>query len=178
MEELKTLVAMPFDIDAFRASAAEQPKKPKGPKCRIPEHVRWKRQCGTCFEINRAEHRKTARRFLYRCIHNARSKRRLDKATCTLTLDILIDIVIEQRGLCAISKVPLVFLLDASNWRASLERINPSLPYTRDNVCFIAWEFQSMCNRGRGAGAGESSQWTREKFLELSASWNQSNVSV
>lgn len=85
-----------------------------------------------------------------------------------ITFEEMIDIIREQRGLCAVSTIPMEMNGQAMSWRISPEQIVPSKGYTKDNLCFIALEFNVSCNRlsEESKEGGEQSQWTREKFLE------------
>jgi hypothetical protein len=65
--------------------------------------------------------------------------------------------LIQQRGRCAISNVPLVFEQNA-DWRCSLERINNKEGYTPENTVLVCLEFNS------------STQWNIHKFLTFQAS--------
>jgi hypothetical protein len=70
----------------------------------------------------------------------------------TVTLDILLDMVIKQKGRCAYSRAPLVFQSGSQyEWRCSLERRDPSKGYDPDNVLLIAYEFNT------------SRQWNTDK---------------
>jgi hypothetical protein len=59
-----------------------------------------------------------------------------------LDLPFLIDIYNKQFGVCAYSGIPMHFgVCHKNNWVASLERLDVSKGYTRDNVCLICVEF-------------------------------------
>ena len=99
-----------------------------------------------------------------------RNKRR--GLTFTITFSEFLAIVRTQQGRCAVSFVLMEMGVDAVDWQMSLERRNPSLGYTKENLCLVALEFNTMCNRlsGGDAEAGATSQWTRAKCI----SWMES----
>jgi hypothetical protein len=63
----------------------------------------------------------------------------------------LINLYNEQDGRCKISGVKMVFNA-TSDWMASVERIDDSVTYRRDNVTLIVTELNS------------AQKWTAEKF--------------
>lgn len=64
-----------------------------------------------------------------RCIHD-------------IDLDFLIHLYKEQKGLCAYSGIPLKFgSYFNTNWTTSLERIDVTKGYSKENVCLICLEF-------------------------------------
>ena len=67
----------------------------------------------------------------------------------------LLDLVLEQGGLCAYSGVPMELLKPNSHWRASIERIDNGQGYVKGNCCLIAAEFNS------------STQWSKQKVKEV-----------
>jgi hypothetical protein len=84
---------------------------------------------------------------------------------CTLSFDDLVDILIDQKGLCYYSGHPMN--MEKGDYKISLERIDPLEDYEADNVCFICSEFQS-CDRTRlnesDNEAAGSCGWTKEKY--------------
>ena len=77
----------------------------------------------------------------------------------------LLDLVLEQGGLCAYSGIPMELLKPNSHWRASIERIDNNQGYLKGNCCLIAAEFNSairnVCHEA-GASSG-SAQWSKKK---------------
>lgn len=59
-----------------------------------------------------------------------------------------------QDGKCYYSDITLS-LKQFSNWQCSLERLNPELGYTKENIVLIACEFQG------------ASQWSSCKYIEF-----------
>lgn len=82
------------------------------------------------------------------------------KAEWDLTLDFLSDLLLQQKGRCAYSNIPLKF--GNGDWHISLERINSGKGYVQDNVCFICWEFNIMtpCESTSSNDIG----WSASKF--------------
>ena len=78
------------------------------------------------------------------------------RKACTFDVDLqlLNDLLTSQRGKCYYSKIPLS-LRSYSDWQCSLERLNPGLGYSRDNVALIALEFNTAV------------QWTLTKIAEV-----------
>jgi len=83
-----------------------------------------------------------------------------------IKLEDLIDIYKRQNGLCAYSGLPLMFGNSKEiNWKISLERKDVLLGYTKDNVCFICYEFNTgdktvLYNDDSKGSCG----WSAEKF--------------
>jgi len=102
----------------------------------------------------------------------AKSDRFQRDKTHTLTFDMLVDIFNKQKGLCAISGIPMQFGSHREkNWIVSLDRINPHLGYTKSNVHLICFEFNSCDKTVLKYKKGEeikkddgSAGWTKEKF--------------
>jgi hypothetical protein len=82
----------------------------------------------------------------------------------TLTFEELLNIYLQQFGRCAYSNRPLTLHGD---YMMSLERINTSVGYTKDNCCLICVEFNtadwsiSKCSEDNRSG---SSGWNKEKI--------------
>jgi hypothetical protein len=82
------------------------------------------------------------------------SKRKRDGTqvgVSSITEQNLFDKIIEQKGRCAISGIPLVFSSKV-DWRCSLERIDNDKGYTVENTALVCYELNGPC------------QWTRAKF--------------
>eukprot|EP01084_Bolivina_argentea_P216758 368172_1 len=72
----------------------------------------------------------------------------------------------KQNGVGFYSHVPLTFR-PLSDWQASLERLNPDLDYTYDNVVLEALEFNSPC------------QWSQSKVMQIpSLIYASSNITI
>lgn len=83
-----------------------------------------------------------------------------------LDMEFLIDMFMKQKGLCAYSGLPLKFgnsYMD--KWIISLERIDVTKGYTKDNVCFICVEFNTTDHTVDMIVKPETSTgWSKEKF--------------
>ena len=67
----------------------------------------------------------------------------------------LLDLVLEQGGLCAYSSIPMELLKPNSHWRMSVERKDNRQGYVQGNCCLIAAEFNSRA------------QWSKQKVKEV-----------
>ena len=84
-----------------------------------------------------------------------------------IDFDYMVEVFREQRGLCAYSGIPLAFgSYKVKDWIASIERLDNSKGYTKDNVCLIALEFNTSSHacmsdpeNVKGSGA-----WSLAKF--------------
>ena len=102
----------------------------------------------------------------------ARSARRRDKKKgrqSSIDADHLLDLVLEQEGLCAYSGIPMELLKPNSHWRVSIERIDTQHGYLQGNCCLIAAEFNSaVYNRCHEAGTScGSAQWSKQKVQQV-----------
>lgn len=64
----------------------------------------------------------------------------------TITLNDLYDIWNEQCGKCAISDIPMTYILGNGNimTNISVDQINPKAGYTKDNVQLVCWAVNRM----------------------------------
>lgn len=131
-------------------------------------------QCRKCKNMDNKLYKSTLRGFIIKSLGTAKrcaehkSVKRNDKSNeFNLTFDSICDKIIEQKGKCYYSDIPLVFEQN-SDWMCSFERFDSSCGYTVDNVVLICIEFNSIdriptsVNEGTG-----SSQWTKEKVKYL-----------
>jgi hypothetical protein len=163
IDHMTDLVNMPIDpqhttLTYWQAYFAKAAHKKPAPPCRDATHVRTKRgtRCLTCSNTYLAAFRRTPYGFLQQLVANTRgnSKANGHAAISTLTMSPVIEVIACQHGRCQISRgvdgvrpgIPLVFCPD-SDWQASIERLNPKLPYTVDNCVVTCVEFNSGCNR-------------------------------
>jgi hypothetical protein len=128
------------------------------------------RICRPCDSHAGSERARTVLGFVQRLLAGARSRTQLRnkirKASeiVDLTVKQVLDMIWEQGCRCYISGL-LMILHPASNWQASLERLDTSKGYTKDNVKIICLEFNSsvrICTREE-APAG-TTQMTPAKF--------------
>merc|ERR550534_2877426 len=88
------------------------------------------------------------------------SNGRADAGTYDLSLEDVLDLYQEQRGLCYYSGVKMTFR-PLSDWMASLERLDNTKGYVRGNVVWICCEFQTSESTHRADGPVKgSSQWS------------------
>jgi hypothetical protein len=75
-------------------------------------------------------------------LRSSKSTNNTERSTYDIDYKVLVELYKQQKGLCAYSGLPLQFgsYLD-KNWVASLERIDVTKGYTKDNVCLICLEF-------------------------------------
>lgn len=110
------------------------------------------------------------------CARRRRLRGRRLAGTCDVLLDDLVDMVIEQKSLCAISGIPMSFD-QSSAWSMSLERFDNAAGYVQGNCGLICACFQSTdlsCLAAEPARIQGSPQWTSAKFDQL-CGWLESN---
>jgi hypothetical protein len=85
-----------------------------------------------------------------------------------ITLEDLFAIFDKQGGLCEYSGIPMIFgsYLE-KHWTTSPERIDVKKGYTKDNLCFICYEFNTA-DRSRCA--------TNQEEVTGSAGWNANKI--
>lgn len=84
-----------------------------------------------------------------------------------ISIEFLIELYNNQKGLCAYSGLPLRFgsYLD-TNWTTSIERKDVLKGYTKDNVCLVCIEFNVIDNTVKQTTTKSgTSGWSPEKFL-------------
>jgi hypothetical protein len=74
----------------------------------------------------------------------------------TMTIEYILDLLVEQKGCCAISKVPLVFK-SKSDFAMSIDRLDNKKPHDIGNVRLVCKEFNHWGDL----------HWTPELFEEL-----------
>eukprot|EP01084_Bolivina_argentea_P216760 368174_1 len=139
-----------------------------------PSNIRGIESCCKYCRIKRQYERKcTPNGFLRKLIHSARGnqktryrKQNLQAPDFVLNISLLQDIYTKQNGFGFYSHVPLT-LRPLSDWQASLERLNPDLDYTYDNVVLEALEFNCRC------------QWSEKKVIQIpSLIYASSNITI
>jgi len=117
------------------------------------------------------------RQFATHLLNNARNhslriakntKRSKENSNFTLIVDDIFQKIIDQKGRCAYSSIPLTYKYNAA-YRMSLERINNKLGYTNENTVLICIEFNSTDMSSISDNAIGSSQWSKAKFEYLLA---------
>ena len=115
------------------------------------------------------QYRSTLRGWSRTVAQRARARDRKKGWQCDVNADHLLDLVLEQGGLCAYSGVPMELLKPHSHWRASIERIDIRQGYIKGNCCLIAAEFNSAVHKTcdeEGSSCG-SAQWSTKKVQEV-----------
>ena len=127
--------------------------------------------CCNCKKIKLRDYHQTMRGFLMKICQHAEKhalkisknkKRSAENSEFNLTLDNILQKIIDQKGRCAYSNIPLTFTLD-SPWRLSIERTNNKKGYTIDNIVLICIEFNTGDNSWKSDDATGSCQWSKEK---------------
>ena len=108
-----------------------------------------------------APYRATLRRSVRTLAANARLRDKQRGRQSEVDDGLLLDLIMDQGGLCAYSGVPMELTRPHSHWRMSIERKDTSQGYVRGNYCLIAAEFNSSV-QGVDTGLG-SSQWSKQK---------------
>ena len=130
--------------------------------------------CKRCSNERRRLHHRTLRGSLLHLLRGARPRAKGKPWNVTLTFEDLLEMVEQQNGRCAYSGVPMEMLLPNSHWRMSLERLNNSEGYSRENCVLIACEFNTGdCSQHRGVdaktveGSGQWSLWKVRAVFQL-----------
>ena len=76
---------------------------------------------------------------------------RTDAGKCSITIEHLLKLHEEQKGLCYYSKIPYVLTMGV-DFQCSLERLDPSKGYVPDNITLVILELNGV------------NQWSVEKF--------------
>ncbi|CAE7351518.1 y01B [Symbiodinium natans] len=112
--------------------------------------------------------RSTLRGCVRKLTSTARHRDMLKARQSTIDHNYLLDLIVQQRGLCAYSGVPMEMFRPNSHWRISLERIDTSVGYVKGNCCLIAQEFNSTVTKGTQLDLSKgSAQWSRHKVEAL-----------
>jgi hypothetical protein len=174
----------------------ENPKKERGPQRNIekfeidgikhficnfcsvikPMSEHTQHGCKTCKAEKEKYRKETPRATIQSIISHAKShskdreNRNVDKRdnSVDIDFDFLVELFNKQKGLCAYSGIPLQFgSYHENNWTVSLERIDVSKGYVKDNVCLICLEFntsnQTVLYKHDADSRGNAG-FTKEKF--------------
>ncbi|CAE7856502.1 unnamed protein product [Symbiodinium microadriaticum] len=87
--------------------------------------------------------------------------------------DHLLDLLLEQEGLCAYSGIAMELLKPNSHWRVSIERIDTQQGYLKGNCCLIAAEFNSSVRCHQAGTSCGSAQWSRQKVQQVTRARTQ-----
>ena len=116
-------------------------------------------------------YRSTLRGWAHSLAGKIRYRDRLKGRHTDIDADYLLDLVLEQGGLCAYSGIPMQLLRPNSHWRVSIEREDISQGYLKGNCCLIAAEFNSsVCKTGENQqDSAGSAQWSKCKVEEVAS---------
>ena len=139
--------------------------------CRNTDHTRKRSRrggCQTCETARQKEIRETPYGFLSSLV-NSTGQHKLAPVDFDRKsfFSQMLSLAMSQMGRCHISNMPMEFHYNV-DWQASIERVNPRLPYSIDNCVIICLEFNSACNQIKHEEfvPGMDSQWTRDKFTQ------------
>jgi len=142
--------------------------------------------CKVCEKIRRDKYNNSFKGFLMKTLQNAKDhakirqknkNRKGSHGTFNLTIDDLFDKLLEQKGKCYYSGVPLIFK-NKSEWMMSIERLDSTKGYVKDNIVLICVEFNSTDTTASRKNEGEnngSGQWSKEKINFLMETINEVN---
>ena len=150
VKKLRELQSEPVDLDALKDQVANA----KG---------RWSESSFRQYVVNLIASAKT--HSLKIAKNSQRSK---ENSKFTLTVDDILQKIIDQKGRCAYSSIPLTYKRKGA-YRVSIERINNRLGYTKENIVLICLEFNSIDRSSISDNATGSSQWSKTKFEYLLA---------
>lgn len=132
--------------------------------------------CYDCRKLYKHLYLQAPRGHLLHLLQSARANNKVRQTMTTIRqrdssfdidFDFLVELYHKQQGRCAYSNIPLNFgSYHDHNWILSLERRDPLRGYTKDNVCFIAFEFNTCdmtCMTLNDVGNG-SCAWSKDKF--------------
>lgn len=123
--------------------------------------------CKECRAKRQKTHFSTPHGHLVKTLADMKSKsKKKGHMETDLTIEIMKKMIDEQGGLCAYSGIPMTYgsYLDKW-WTCSPERINVSLGYTKDNVCFICYEFNTTVIVNKAIPEwSQSSGWSKVKI--------------
>lgn len=130
--------------------------------------------CKDCNAKYKKEYRSTAPGHLRKLFSHAKesTERRNNKPNrigdnkFDITYEDIVTKLRDQRGKCAYSGIKLNYGSHLEkNWIASLERIDSTRGYEKDNICLVCLEFNGSDNTVRQKYSnGGSGAWSKEKF--------------
>jgi hypothetical protein len=89
------------------------------------------------------------------------------------TLELLIELFREQKGLCYYSGIQLT---TSGNWKVSLERLNVTVGYIKGNICLVCQEFNSTDRSASNPEAEGCGGWSKEKYAYVRTLYNDGTV--
>ena len=156
-------------------SLGEMPCHKCGRYC--PPHEFWSQtsQCRDCHRGRLLEYRSSLRGNVVVLLNSARTRSKKKGWHCSLGRNDIFNMLCTQRGRCAYSGVPMQIRFPHAHWRMSLERVDNSLGYIRENCVLVAGEFNSADHSRRSgvklAEVQGSAQWSSEKIQFVRTAW-------
>ncbi|CAE8612297.1 unnamed protein product [Polarella glacialis] len=125
--------------------------------------------CKQCCRDSSMRHRSTLRGHVQTILSHVRARSNTRQLLTDLDLNSIIDMLWLQRGRCFYSGIPLQYKALHVHWRMSLERVNNSVGYTKENCVLIAVEFNTS-DYSRNKATTQvfgTAQWSREKVIHV-----------
>jgi hypothetical protein len=108
---------------------------------------------GFCLSCRRTKRNNNPHTYLLQLLSHARRRSRKKNLEYNLNLDFAKALLKKQQGVCSVSGQPLTLLADGKKGQKlsnlSLDRIDNSRGYTRDNVRFVCWVVNIMRHNQR-----------------------------
>ena len=127
--------------------------------------------CKTCDASKVRAYHRTLRGNVNLLVNTARTRSRRKGWSCSMQMEHVLEMLLQQEGRCYYSGVPLEILFPNSNWRMSLERLDNSRTYCQQNCVLVAAEFNSSDHTGKPGVKKKyvqgSSQWSAEKVVSI-----------
>ncbi|CAE7830333.1 unnamed protein product [Symbiodinium sp. CCMP2592] len=129
--------------------------------------ARTRTVCKDCSCMHASNHYRTLRGFVLKMLTSARARAKRKGLTHNLQLQDVLNMLLKQGGRCAYSGIAMEMLVPFSHWRMSLERLDNSEGYVKDNCALVAAEFNSpdysRCKGVRAEDIHGTAQWSSEK---------------
>lgn len=121
--------------------------------------------CKECHRASSFEYGRTLRGNVVRLLQSAQAHSKHLGEPCDLHHGDILDLLIEQRGRCYYSGVPMEYRIPHSHWRMSLERLDNNAGYTTGNCVLIALEFNTsdFSKNKNVVSVSGTAQWSRDK---------------
>ncbi len=136
----------------------EKPKSDFAKYYRTSDGLQY--ECKACNKETKAVYRQTYTGYMKQLAQHAKrnaKKRgdagRNDAGVCEICFDDLDEMWTKQNGRCYYSNIPMN--IDRNDWKVSVERLDPSQGYTKQNTALCCIEFNN------------SSQWSLDKIQEM-----------
>lgn len=128
--------------------------------------------CVICMTNTKKEYRNSMKGFVTTRLNLAKGHakkisknktRHAENSVFELTIDILIQKILTQKGRCDYSNIPFTYTSN-SDWMMSIERLDSKKGYTEANCVLICNEFNSTDRTSIMEHSEGSSQWSKSKF--------------